>query len=183
MSRIVPAAILEALSLPEISPFYAVELSFDSATLRYWTGYGERTIDDGLYYGAGNLLSISGLDEVGDMSAKTLSIYMNGIPSELIALALTEPYQRRPARVLFGVTDSNDYVEIFSGVMNTMNVEDSGETSRIELAIESKLLELERSRNRRYTHESQQSRYSGDTFFSYVTDLQDREVVWGRTQA
>ena len=180
MSRTVPAAILAALSQPEIQPFYAVELSFDSATLRYWTGYGERTIDGGLYYGAGNLLSISGLDEVGDLSAKTAAIYMSGIPSDLIALALTEPYQRRPARILFGVTDSGEYVEIFAGIMNTMNVEDSGETSRIELTIESKLLELERSRNRRYTHENQQARYAGDTFFSYVTDLQDREIVWGR---
>ena len=182
MSRIVPAAILTALSQPEVQPFYAVELSFDSATLRYWNGYGERTIDSETYIGSGNLLSISGVDEVADLSAKSASIFMNGIPSELIALALTEPYQRRPCRILFGVNNVSDFVEVFVGSMNTMNVEDSGQTSRIELTAESKLVELERSRSRRYTHESQQSRYSGDTFFSYVADLQDKEIVWGRTQ-
>ena len=64
--------------------------------------------------------------------------------------------------------------------MNTMNIEDTPEGATIQLTIESKLLELERAANWRYTDENHQSRYDGDTFFSYVQDIQDVQVAWGR---
>ena len=67
--------------------------------------------------------------------------------------------------------------------MNTMSIEDSGETSVITVAVESKLIRLEKASNRRYTHENHISRHSGDTFFSFVADLQDKDVVWGREKA
>lgn len=180
MSRTVPAAILTALAQPEVQPFYAVEMLFDTAPLRFWTGLGDRTIDGETYTGAGNLLRIDGMEEASDLTAVSTTISLNGVPSSIVSLALVEPYQRRFCRVLFGVQNVADAVEVFSGFMNTMTIEDSGETSAIELLVDSKLVELERARVRRYTHESQQSRYPGDTFFSYVADLQDRDIVWGR---
>jgi hypothetical protein len=81
------------------------------------------------------------------------------------------------------VTDVTDVIEVFGGFMDTMDIEDSGDSSIITLTVESKLVQLERAKERRYTHESQHSRYSGDTFFSFVSDLQDKEVVWGRKSA
>jgi hypothetical protein len=64
-----------------------------------------------------------------------------------------------------------------------MTIEDSGETSVISIAVESKLIRLEKASNRRYTEENHLSRHSSDTFFSYVADLQDKDVVWGRERA
>jgi hypothetical protein len=78
------------------------------------------------------------------------------------------------------VFDVTDVVEIFSGSLNTMQIEDSGESSTIEVMVDSKLVELERASNRRYTRESQRSRYPDDKFFNYVAKLQDSEIVWGR---
>lgn len=180
MSRTVPAAILTALSQPEVQPFYAVEMLFDTSPLRIWTGVGERVIGGDTYTGAGQLLTVDGLEEAGDLTALSAVLTLSGVPSSIVALALDEPYQRRRCRVLFGVRDVADAVEVFSGLMNTMAIEDSGETSKISLMVDSKLVELERAKIRRYTHESQQSRHSGDTFFSFVADLQDRDVAWGR---
>ena len=183
MSRTVPAAIITALAQPTVEPFYAVAFEFDTAPVYFWTGYGDREIGGETYIGTGNLLSIDGLQEVGDLSAKSINITLSGIPSDIVSLALNEPYQRRACRIYFGVQSISDVVEVFSGVMNTMAIEDSGTSSTIQLAVESKLVELERALVRRYTHESQQSRYPNDTFFSYVSQLQDKDVVWGRTQA
>ena len=183
MSRSIPAAILSAIGQPEVYPFYAVEMLFDSGAVRLWTGYTDRTIDGQTYLGAGTLLSISGIDEINDLSAKSATISLNGISSTIVSLALSEPYQRRQCRILWGVTDVSDFVEIFGGYMNTMAIEDSGETSNITLTVESKLVELNRPRVRRYTHESQKSRYPTDTFFSFVADLQDKDIVWGRKTA
>lgn len=180
MSRTVPAAILTALAQPEVEPFYAVEALFDSGPVRLWTGYGDRTIDGDTYTGAGSLLNIDGIGEVADLSAKSITVSLSGNLTSLVSLALQEPYQRRKCRVLFGVTSVSDFVEVFSGQLNTMKIEDSGETSTISVLVDSKLVELERSSNRRYTSESQKSRYAGDTFFDYVSAIQDAEIIWGR---
>ena len=196
MSRTVPAALLTALSQSEVQPFYAVEALFDDDddtrwdesgyagenAIRLWTGYGDKTIAANTYTGSGNVMAISGLEEVADLAAKNITITLNGVDSSLVSLALQEPYQRRLLRVYFG-TDDTTTVEIFSGFMNTMSIEDSGETSTITVTVESKLVALERASNRRYTQENHQARNAGDTFFSFVTELQDRDVVWGREKA
>lgn len=183
MSRIVPSSILTALAQPEVQPFYAVEFSFDSGTIRFWTGYGDRVIDGQTYTGTGSLLSISGMEEAADMSAKSSTVSMSGIPGALVSLALQEPYQNRPCRILFGVVNSTDIVESFSGFMDKMSIDDGGDTATITLSIESKWVKLDRVNARRYTSESQKSRYATDTFFDFVADLQDKEIVWGRTSA
>ena len=183
MSRTVPAAILTALTQSNVEPFYAVELLLDSAPVRLWTGYGERTIDGETYTGSGSLLSISGLEEAADLSAKSITISLSGMPGTLVSLALQEPYQRRKCRVLFGVRGVDSFVEVFSGSLNKMTIEDSAESGTISVLADSKLVELEKASNYRYTSESHKSRHPGDTFFDYVAAIQDAEIVWGRKSA
>jgi len=197
MSRTVPAAILAALGQESVQPFHAIELLFDDTdgtaydaagytgdrALRFWTGYGDRTIQSETYTGAGTLINIGGIDEVADMSAKSATATLNGVPAALISLALQEDYQHRKCRILFGVTDVNDAVEVFSGFLDELTIEDSAETGTISVKIESKWVRLDRPNIRRYTSESQKTRYPSDTFFDWVTDMQDKEVVWGRKNA
>jgi len=197
MSRTVPAAILAALGQESVQPFHAIELLFDDTdgtaydaagytgdrALRFWTGYGDRTIQSETYTGAGTLINIGGIDEVADMSAKSATATLNGVPAALISLALQEDYQHRKCRILFGVTDVDDAVEVFSGFLDELTIEDSAETGTISVKIESKWVRLDRPNIRRYTSESQKTRYPYDTFFDWVTDMQDKEVVWGRKNA
>ena len=183
MSRTVPADLLTSLSQSEVHPFYAVEMDFDTAPLRFWTGYGDKTIFTNTYTGTGNLLSISGLEEANDLSAKGVTLQLSGVPTEIVSLALQEPYQRRDCKIYFGTTDTSAPIEVFSGLMDKMTIEDSGDSSVIQLTVESKLLRLNKASNWRYTQESHKSRHSGDTFFSYVTDLQNKDIIWGREKA
>jgi hypothetical protein len=117
------------------------------------------------------------------LSAKSITISLSGVAASLVSLALQEPYQRRKVRVYFGAVDVPEVVEVFSGQLNTMSIEDSGDTSTIAVVVDSKLVELERASNRRYTSENQKSRFAGDTFFDYVSAIQDAEIVWGRKSA
>lgn len=176
MSRTVPADILTALAQPEVEPFYAVEIDLDSGPLRLWTGYGDRTIDGNTYTGGGNLVAISGLEEVADLSAKNITLTLNGMPSSVISLALQEPYQRRKVRVLWGVRGVSDFVEVFSGSLNQMVIEDGPDSGTISVTVDSKLVELERASNRRYTSLSHKTRYPTDTFFDFVAQIQDKGV-------
>lgn len=180
MSRTVPSAILTALAQPEVEPFYAVEIDLDSGPLRLWTGYGDRTIDGNTYTGGGTLMGIEGLEEVADLSAKAVTLTLSGMPASVVSLALQEPYQRRRVRILWGVRGVSDFVEVFSGSLNQMIIEDGPESGTLSVTVDSKLVELEKSSNRRYTSESHKSRHPNDTFFDYVAKIQDAEIVFGR---
>lgn len=194
MSRTIDSGLLTALTGNSVEPYYAVELMFDTKTitgvegnpidvgpLRLWTGLGNRTIGGETYIGTGALLNIAAAEEVGDLSAKGMVLTLTGLESSIISLALQEPYQRRKAKVYLGEQSVTPVVEIFSGFMDTMQISDEPETATVVLTIESKLVELERSRNWRYTDESHKARYSGDSFFSFVQDIQDQQVAWGRS--
>jgi hypothetical protein len=174
MSRAIPSSLLSALIGDSIQPYFAVELMFDSRTttdvygnttqigpLRMWTGIGD-------------------LEEVGDLSAKSVELTLSGIPVSIVSLALQEPYQRRVMRMYLGEQSDSSVVEIFSGKMDKMTIVDEAESSTINLTVESKLIELERPSGWRYTNENHQSRYDGDTFFSYVQSMQDQTLIWGK---
>lgn len=176
MSRTVPAGVQSALTASEIEPFYAVEVNLDSGALRLWTGIGDKTIEGSTYTGSGSLIAISGLEEVSDLSAKGITVTLSGLPSSLVSDALAEPYQRREVRVLWGVQSSSDVVEVFSGKLNQMSIEDSADSSSITVSVDSKLVELERADNRRYTSESHKTRNPGDTFFDFVAGIQDKQI-------
>lgn len=165
----------------EINIYYAVELDFDSAPLRIWTGAGNRTLEGNTYTGAGYLLSISELSEVADMAAQSSTVTLSGLSSEVLTYALTEPYQGRTARVLLIINDE-DPIEVFGGFMDVMTIDDTPEGGTVSLTIESRLVELERTKSFRYTDENHRTRHPDDSFFSYVSSLQDKEILWGRTE-
>jgi len=176
VSRTVPAAILTALAQPEVEPFYAVEIDLDSGPLRVWTGRGDRTIDGQTYSGGGDLVAVSGLEEVADLSAKQITLTLTGMNSTVISLALQEDYQRRRVRVLWGVRGVSDFVEVFSGNLNQMVIEDGPDFGTISVTVDSRLVELENASNRRYTSESHKTRHATDTFFDFVSQIQDKGV-------
>ena len=184
MSRTVPAALLTALDGDEIEVFYAVDLAFDSGNIRLWTGYGDKTISSQTYTGSGNLLTIDGLEEVSDLSARGTTLTLNGLDSTIVSYALTEEYQGRLVTIYWGV--GSNTVEIFRGYMDKMTIQDAGETSTISLTVESRLIALERANVRRYTRESHaavrtaKGLTGSDTFFDWTTQLQDKQIVWGR---
>lgn len=187
MARNVISTILNKLDDAEVSPFYAVELFFDTDTVRVWTGYGDITItvaNTRTYSGIGDLLSISEVQESQDISAKGINLTLSGIPSNLLTHALNTPYQGRLCNVHFGFIDwsspaNQNGMLIFTGYMDTMLIEEGAETSTITTSVESRLIDLERPRNRRYTTQNQKQRFSGDLAFDFVESLQNQRLQWG----
>jgi hypothetical protein len=180
------AGLISAVEADEMLPFYALELAFDSGTLRFWTGIGDKTIDGATYTGTGRLLDIGDVAEAADMSAQNLTVSMAGLDASIISLALTENYQGRQARLLFGAMNLTtgaviDFVEVFAGLMDVMTIQHSAQTATISLSIESKLVVMQRPNMRRYTSANHKLRHPGDTFFDFVQPLQDKEIAWGRT--
>jgi hypothetical protein len=88
-------------------------------------------------------------------------------------------------RVWFGFTTKQgqiiaDPFEAFRGRLDKPNVKDTGEALEITISYESRLIELLRSKDRRYTHEDQQIRSPGDKGFEFVSTLQDTTIALGQ---
>ena len=207
MSRDLSTSTLENIEAPVVKPFFAVELNFSSETIRMWTGQGTLVLDDGTqWFGLGQLLNISSIEETSEMAVKGATVSLSGIPSEILSLALSEPYQGRVCKIYFGtmstggalVQQSGSYIlmqdgskilvqtgekgfnELFSGYMDQMNIEEGSDTSTIEMSVENKLIDLERSRVARYTSGYQKSVYPNDLGLDFIEDLQDKQIPWGR---
>jgi hypothetical protein len=182
MSRDISASLLASLDDGVVYPFFAIDIDFSSGALYMWSGYGELTIAGKTYLGAGQLLSLSSVEETTEIDAKGASLTLSGIPSTFLSLALTEPYQGRECRIYFGMTsDPSAYVEIFSGELDQMNISEEGSTSTISVTAENVLIKLERPVVRRFTNEDQKSRFPSDRGLEFVASLQDKEIFWGRT--
>ena len=185
MTRTVTTAVNNELTAAELSPFFAVEMDFSDGIVRLWTGYGSITIDSNTFLAGGDILSVSSVSENAEVQANGVTIKLSGLSTSLIASALTTAYQGRDLNVYVGVLDSAgavvaDPIKVFAGKMDVMTVEDTGASAEITVSAESKLIDLERSRQRRYTSEDQKIDYPNDKGLDFIAGLQDKQVVWGR---
>jgi len=207
MSRDLSLDTINNINKDVVRPFFAVELLFDGdRVLRLWTGAGTLVLQDGTeWVGSGNFLNISSVEETAEMSVKGATLTLSGIPSEVLSLALSEPYQGRVCNIYFGtftqgnlLQESGSYIllqdgsridlqdgaagfnEIFSGYMDQMNIEEGPSGSTVELKVENKLIDLERARVARYSSGYQKTLYPNDLGFDFVEDLQDKKISWGR---
>lgn len=207
MSRDLTQSIVDSLDDGVIYPFFAVELQFDGEqVLRLWTGQGTLVYNGLEWFGTGQLLNIDTIEETTEIAAKGATLTLSGVPTEVLSLALTEPYQGRVANIYFGtftkgalLTESSVYIllqdggklfleetktnlaQVFSGYMDQMNIEEGADGSTVQLTVENKLIDLEKPRTARFTSAYQKSLFPNDKGFDFVEDLQTKEIVWGRT--
>jgi len=165
-----------------VEMFWCVDLDF-STPLYLWSGAYDRTIDSKAYIGAGDLLSIEGVQETGDLAARGAQITLSGVSGSAIAQALQETYQQSEGRVYVGsmadIDTSSPYLEIFRGRMDQLLIDEGAEASTVQVRLESKLKDLERPGVGRYTNAFQSRRFSGDKGLWFVESLQDQQLVWG----
>lgn len=183
MSRTLAVGMEAEVSAAAVSPVFFVEMDFSSGFVRAWSGYGSLTWDSKTWLGAGHLMAIEPLSESVDFVANGANLKLNGIPSDLIAIALGETYQGRDATIYLGLLDSSgaviaDPVPIYAAAMDTMEIDEDGETATIIVRVESQAISLKRPREWRYTNEDQQIDYPDDLGLEYVAGLQDKEIVW-----
>lgn len=189
-----------------VSPVLMAEMFFDSQTVGMFTGLGTLTWGDKTFLGGGNFIGVSPIEETQGTEAKGIVVSLNGIPANLISLALAERSRGRPFRMYLGsvvttryvatevdpgrvMTEDGGYVllennlvdspfPIFAGLMDQMEITDNGETADIRLSVENALIIGQRSKIARYTSEDQKKLYPNDKGLDLINRLQDKEIVW-----
>jgi len=186
MARTIGSTFSTQLSSTQTRPFYAVEFLY-ATPLRIWTGYDDFTILSETYSGLGNLVSISSVQESADTKANGIKIVVSGLNTDILSTALSQTQQGVVVNIYFGVltTTSNAQAivdtpyEIFSGFVDTVTINEQGDTSSITFDIESKLISLERPLDFRYTDQDQKHYFPNDKGLEFVDDIQNKEIVWG----
>ena len=185
MSRTLSTAMQAVATAELVRPIYLVDLEFASGSIYLWSGLGDLSFNSNTYIGAGDLLSIGAVQESTELTATGAQITLGGIKQSLLTLARDEPYQGRPLTIRLGAFDENgdliaSTVILFSGFMDVMTINDSGETSTITVSAENKLIVFQKTAVRRYTAEDQKIEHPTDKGFEFVSKIQEKEIVWGR---
>ena len=172
------------LAAGEVQPFFAVRMDFDGDIVTVWNGYGEITIDSETYVGSADFLNLREIIETSEVQANSVNVTLTGLDASLVSAALSESYQGRSLKIYFGFLDNTGAIIdtpyiIFSGRMDVMTIEDAGATANIGVTAESRLIDLDRSRTRRYTSEDQKIDYPNDKGLEMVASLQDKQITWG----
>lgn len=184
MTRTVTTAFEDEIEAKELRPALLIKAEFDSGDLNLWTGYGDIVYAGDTYTGGGNVLSIDAVKETQKLQANGMNFGLTGVDSSIIAIALTEEYQWRPLSMYLAVLDEDyaliaDPKKVFAGKMDVIEISDEGETANIGLAVESNLIDLKDSKERRYTHEDQIAEFAGDLGLEFMPTNADVEITWG----
>lgn len=134
--------------------------------------------------GLGHFVSVQGVNETADISANNVSFTLSGVPSSLLAELFTNRSRGRGCALYLGCFTSAgaliaDPQMIFSGRMDQPAINDQGVEASISITAESRLIDLQRPRERRFTDQDQKTYYPTDNFFKFVTGLQDKQILWG----
>lgn len=184
MARDLTSGMSTQVAAATSEPILLFEGVFASGTVRFWTGIGNLSWNGQTWTGSGDLIGLSPMTETVEVRANGLTVSLPGIPSTLVSLILGDARSGRAGTVylafLSGGSIVADPTPAWIGRLDVPTIEDAGDTSTISISYESELIDLERTRERRYTPEDQAIEYPGDLGFDFVASLQDAEITWGR---
>ena len=189
--RNLSATALGRISAREVRPAVFLYAGLPSGDRRVWTGPGPVEWGGHTWEGVGEVLALEGLGEDADTYARGITLRLAGMDPDLAAEIAGQPYSGSPCAVYIGFFDPGtggglEVVEapLFEGILDSDDMEDSGDAADLTLRAEHRLVDVLRQRSWRYTQGDQDAlRQSGDpadTGLRHMPGLQDLQMPWGR---
>lgn len=163
------------------------ELDFSGGMVRAHNQLGTITWGGNDWLGVGTFAKVSVIEESAELSKRTITFTLNGIPTELRSLVLNEDYQGRSAKLYVGFIDQttgqlvSDPDLLDQGRMDVSDTE-IGKDISITITAESRVSAWDRPLVRRYTNADQQSRFPGDRGLEYIDQAANKAINWGRKE-
>lgn len=135
------------------------------------------------YKGAGAMGAISQIDD-SPGEVKGLNFQLIGVDSAYIALALDDAgvVQGTPVTIRTAILDSTytivDAPIEWTGKLDTMGIEEDGETCTISVSAESSAVDILRGGPLTYSNADQQSLQPGDRAFEFVIGQANTPIIW-----
>jgi hypothetical protein len=185
MPRPWSSTMLAQFSAANIKPVLFLQMQFTDGPIHVWSGLGTLTWNGIQWTGLGEMGTISSVEESSEIKATNVTFTLSGIPHDLIVHALGQVRQGNPVLLWFGALGNNgnvlaDPLQLFAGRMDVPSIDEGAQTSTISISVENRLIDLNRSRERRFTDQDQQIDHPGDLGFQLVQFIQNWNGTWGK---
>lgn len=181
--RTLSAPAIAALAAPEVSLVQLLLLQFPLVTIALNTSTWDLTWLGVVYKGAYGMGTISAItDSPGEI--KGLQFDIAGVSPAVVALALDDSDQVQGTPVFIRTAILNSAYQVvdapieWTGVLDTMSMQEDGESATISCTAESTAVDLLRGAALTYSDADQQTLYPGDRAFEYIVSQSDKPVVW-----
>lgn len=173
-----------ALVAGVVVPILISEIQIEGGYVRAWNGIGDLPWNGNTFKGLGDFGGVSPVQETSELQANGVRFTLSGVPTDMVATALSKMRQGLSAKLWLGAFDVSsgaliaDPYQLFSGLTDVPDLEDGDETATLGISVENELIDLDRTRTRRLTSEDQALDDPTDLGFDYVPSLQDKEFVF-----
>ena len=184
MGRNLTAAVKTESKKGNIRPALLAYLALDGGDIRVTSLDHDVVWGGDTYVGVGNMGRVSAITESTMLQASGLKLELSGIPAAYISMVLNEDYNERDVTLWTAFLDSSyaiiaDPVLQFKGKIDQMGI-NLGATATVTLTAENKLIAWDRPNERRYTNADQQERFPLDKGLEFISQMVEKEIVWGR---
>jgi hypothetical protein len=126
-----------------------------------------------------------GIEQIKDQGGEVvgLTFTLAGVPTALIAVALSEAVQGRRATVSMAIMEPvnqqiADVIELWTGSLDQMPIKEEGETATITVTAEHRGITYARPKGALYSDAVQQAMYPGDRCLEFLTAQSAHVDVW-----
>ncbi len=188
MARAITSDFRDELLASTNCPIFLYEGVFVGFTLRLWNGLGNLTWDGNTWLGNGWFRDFSSIEESDDISVTGMEITLAGVPQDLISTVLSSVKQNASGKLWLGFLNSSgaviaDPYLTFEGKLDVPIIDDQPDGPIIQISYESHLVDLDRTKEYRYTTESQKLFDAADKGFEFVEKIAATwKGQWGATK-
>ncbi len=182
MTRALTTALKDRLIASPTTPCYLWSGVFNGIPLYLWSGYGNLSWSGQTWLGNGWLQGFSGGSEQSDLSAQEMLVTLAGVPQDIISLVLTAN-QGASGEFYIGALDTAGAIVVdpylnFRGKLDVAKIKDDVDSPTVTISYESRLVDLDRPREFRYSTESQKIFYPTDRGFDYCSSAAQWDGTW-----
>jgi hypothetical protein len=182
MPRNLSSPLIQAISANDVMPCLLADITFASGTVYVWSGVGTVTYNGNTYLGVGSLGAVGDIREGVDLEAEGTTLTLSGIDPTMLNDCMSDIRVGAPCRIYLGAIVNGSIVGtcvVFDGTVDKPQVVPAGSSIGIVLNIETRMTDMQRASNRRYTAADQQYYYPGDTGFNWVEIINDIALKFG----
>lgn len=183
MPRTTDTSLIAAIDSPSFQLALFVQLTFSSATVYLWSGYGSVTWNGQTWTGLGTLIGIEAVEDGITVQARGVAVSLSGLDPTLLSDCMAEFVLGGPAIIyLVPYVSGTLYTVPFTVWLGTMDrptieVPDAS-SAKITINCENTFISMNTPADRRYTTEDQQMQWPDDLGMSFVDGIQNLTTYW-----
>jgi len=180
--RVLSAPALAALAAPAVPMALLVEMDL-AAPLFLNSSPIDLVIGGVTYWGTKGLGRIEAIQET-PAEPKQIRFELSGVPSFMVALALTESIQGKAARIKLAILNPADYTKQldvrlrWAGQLDVFTIVDTPPTCTLGVTAETAGIDFARPGGSPYTDAEQQRLFPGDLAFQFLNSQVEQRIQW-----